>query len=332
MFRLTLGVLFLCQVSCTLIGNDFYPPSTSTATNDEILTNDNGPGSTDGCPLNCRNGGECQRGIQNLQGHMIHPVTGVALSFHKELNRNGWYCKCPAGVTGIECQTPFHSCAENTNHVCYHGGICKTGVNDDSSFYGTGESYCDCTSAADPDNSLLQFSGEYCQEAIIDVDACNNAGICKHGGSCKDDPSNPCECTEGYFGRTCEFVREVASECEKECRNGGECRFDGMDTSKEYCDCPSLFDGEFCEEPLAPGLEDFKLINCSLPCENGGECALTGDDHTEAFCNCPESVYGDLCEIEEEQCGERYCQNGGKCFEVELSVSGSDVDEFLVIP
>ena len=45
------------------------------------------------------------------------------------------------------------------------------------------------------------------------------------------------------------------------------------------------------------------------------------EDQTVAFCECPLAFTGELCETAAEKCGDRYCQNGGKCFEVPLSVS-----------
>jgi hypothetical protein len=48
------------------------------------------------------------------------------------------------------------------------------------------------------------------------------------------------------------------------------------------------------------------------------------------YCECPESQYGEFCEKNNELCGGKYCQNGGDCFEVKLSVSAC-LDSSIVI-
>lgn len=260
----------------TEVSSDFFPflseatgvDSSSSNIVGDIVEGDSNSNATliipsDGeCPLDCLNGGICQRGNQDLEGH-VSQTFGVSLSFHKELNRNGWYCECPDGYTGLVCQAIYHTCTDGL-HVCYHGGTCKTGDTETTDFFGTGESHCDCATAADSNNSLIVYSGTYCEDAFTDVEACKNENVCQNGGICQEDALYPCLCPEGYDGRYCDEVIETVPLCEKNCLNGGECMLIDGEGSDEYCSCPESQYGEFCEKDSQPCGDNY--------CHNGGEC------------------------------------------------------------
>ena len=271
------------------------------------------------CPLTCQNGSTCERGQQNLSGHATSSF-GARLNFHQTLHQNGWYCSCPKGYTGLECQTAFQSCSDG-ERVCYHGGICKTDSTIEG-FYGTGESSCDCRATIDSKTPIVIYSGEYCETATVDLQACAQLEYCLNDGVCQDDPYQPCQCADGYSGSNCSVKNESLS-CQESgyCQHGGIC----LDDPEQPCECQRGYFGIQCQFAK----EVVVVPECKKDCVNGGECVFEENSDANGssaflmrkqYCKCPESHYGEFCEHSNEMCGKEYCQNGGNCFQVKLSV------------
>jgi hypothetical protein len=182
-------------------------------------------GAASKCPMTCSNGGVCKVGTADFS---MQPVAanGAPFTFLAETSREGWFCECPEGFTGIRCGRPVVACpdADNTTGplYCYHGGQCVEGLGN-STTVAENQRFCDCSAAEY--NGVFYF-GKYCEIEGARECAPGSDVFCTAQGTCKDDfesKAHPCECRDGYRGPHCEFLRGQVPDCVLECQNGGEC-------------------------------------------------------------------------------------------------------------
>merc|ERR1712232_168610 len=102
------------------------------------------------CPIVCLHGSKCTRGNADFHFHP-HYENGEPFPFHVETNRNGFYCECALGLTGINCGRKFETCG-STGHVCYHGGRCIEGL---ENIHPLDDLFCNCTDAAYAHNQYI---------------------------------------------------------------------------------------------------------------------------------------------------------------------------------
>mmetsp|Transcript_4598 Transcript_4598/g.11825 ORF Transcript_4598/g.11825 Transcript_4598/m.11825 type:complete len:741 (+) Transcript_4598:231-2453(+) len=245
------------------------------------------------CPLNCANDAECKIGEHNFRFHPKEP-NGATLTFLQTTNREGWFCDCPMGSTGLRCTRPYEICplplgdTEGEEiHFCYHGGKCIEGLGDavDAS-----QHFCDCSNA---EHNGVPYYGKYCEiEGAVKCQG-DSEQYCTAQGTCKEDVDTkfyPCECMVGHRGPHCEYLRGTVPNCTLPCDGtiegssfkggNGFCRL-GI---REY---ESTWYKDFWEE----------------------------HDGNYQYCSCPEGWFGDNCEIPGTECGNAHCFNGGTCLE-----------------
>ncbi|XP_056616569.1 protein jagged-2 isoform X3 [Triplophysa dalaica] len=218
-----------------------------------------------------------------------------------------YFCTCPEGYSGKNCQIAKHACMSNP---CANGGTCHELA---SGFE------CQCppgwngpTCAKDKDECasnpcaqggtcfdlengfdclcLPQWTGKTCQ---IDVNSCY--GQCQNGGTCQDDHhSYTCLCQPGFKGRHCEVQQNGCP-----CQNGGRCR--SLSIGYE-CECLYGYTGTNCEKPL-----DLCEPN---PCQNKAQCQyLKGDFH----CACADEYEGKTCGQLRDHCKTSTCEVIDSC-------------------
>jgi hypothetical protein len=131
------------------------------------------------CPVNI--GAKCAFGESPylLDSSMSPPISSSTTT---PTSLNGMHCTCPDSYTGIQCEFSFDSCNDNNLHVCYHGGICKSGAVDT---YGNVQHYCDCSKTVDA-TTKLPYVGKYCELATaLTCDDSNDPNpLCFNGGIC----------------------------------------------------------------------------------------------------------------------------------------------------
>ena len=145
----------------------------------------------------CKNGGTC---LMDPQGP-----------------EDAYQCICPAGFTGVHCESNIDDCAVNP---CQNGGTCIDFVND----Y---KCYC-----------LPGFNGTHCQ---INVNECR-VNPCANGGTCHDSVNDfVCACQPGFSGKDCSVQ---INECARNpCMHQGIC----VDKVNDYeCRCLPGYSGKAC--------------------------------------------------------------------------------------
>jgi hypothetical protein len=168
------------------------------------------------CPLKCNNGGVCKQGNSDFNEHPKE-IDETPFTFLQTTNREGWYCDCPYGYTGLRCNRKYEKCPiisteTNNIHFCYHDGQCIDGLTDGShDKIDIKERFCDCSLAQHND---VPYFGKYCEiEGAVRCDPTSQV-FCTAQGTCKDGYENkahPCDCLEGHRGAHCEFVRGSVS-------------------------------------------------------------------------------------------------------------------------
>ena len=180
------------------------------------------------CPIDCLSDAPCEIGSANYSFHPREP-NGAMFTFLQKSSREGWFCDCPDGLTGIRCGRPYTICPPGGDedeplHVCYHGGKCIDGLeNSNSSGVASHQRFCDCTDASHDD---IPYYGKYCEIKGAVPCAPGSEIFCTANGSCKDGfetKAHPCTCREGHRGPHCEFLRGQVPDCVLSCQNGGEC-------------------------------------------------------------------------------------------------------------
>ncbi|XP_048844777.1 protein crumbs homolog 2-like [Brienomyrus brachyistius] len=187
-----------------------------------------------------------------------------------------YFCPCPPGSHGDDCQTPVSSCSGDP---CHNNGSCRE----------VGHGFeCTCPPG---------FWGIFCEQ---EVNKCLSEP-CKNGAICIDAPGTyQCFCVPGFQGNNCEIdINECAS---RPCENNGTC-VNGKD--RYECLCPPGFTGVNCEVDIDECESD--------PCQNGGTCYDFVDLHT---CVCLPGFAGLNCEIDIDECGSQPCENQGHCLDL----------------
>ena len=133
---------------------------------------------------------------------------------------------------------------------------------------------------------------------------------CEESATCYLSSTDPlgrsCNCPDNLYIQkngsnvSCLHRSEIASLCYKNCVNGGKCKYAGEEM---FCECPSKYEGEFCEHFI-----------CSGYCKNKGVCILptnsksfsTAELNTKMLCHCPSEWKGIHCEYPATACEVRF--------------------------
>uniref|UniRef100_A0A4W6FR58 Delta-like protein n=1 Tax=Lates calcarifer TaxID=8187 RepID=A0A4W6FR58_LATCA len=222
-----------------------------------------------------------------------------------------YYCACPQGYSGKNCQIAEHACVSNP---CANGGTCHEvptgfecqcppgweGLTCANNLDECASSPCarggTCIDREDGFECVCppQWEGKTCQ---IDTNECAE-NPCVNARSCKNLIGGyHCNCFKGWSGRNC--VINI-NGCHGQCKNGATCK----EGAKGYhCQCPPGFMGTHCE---------FQRNKCdSRPCQNGGKCHAVLDGFV---CECPPEFAGQLCEVD--ACDPNPCENDAKCHSI----------------
>ena len=129
------------------------------------------------CTLNCPVDAPCTFGSNPTLN------ASTAAAWGETTTIQGMHCACPPGWTGVKCDHIFESCG-GQGHVCYHGGECIPGLQDQ---YGNTQLFCDCSNAVSSDG-LTKYVGKYCETPSVDL-CPDKINFCVHGGGC--NPNYP---------------------------------------------------------------------------------------------------------------------------------------------
>jgi len=260
-------------------------------------------GNDDECGIPCLHDTTCVKGKANFTWHPLRDDTGVEFDFHKEIERNGFHCGCPPGLTGLRCGRKYESCSDG-DHVCYNGGQCIATMTD---IYQNDQQYCDCPASVDSDGNTKRYSGKYCEvEIALSGNRCGDANQnpCQNGGTCKNsvDELDPCDCPEGYVGRMCEFFEPSVPKCSLHCQHGGTCRYG----TKEEDHTLSINEPHLGQQTM--GQSVFSKVQ------------VVHENYM--YCECPGTFKGVHCETEETLCGDIKCRHGSACVSVDNKDTG----------
>ncbi|KAE8586909.1 hypothetical protein XENTR_v10021796 [Xenopus tropicalis] len=215
----------------------------------------------------------CNKDLNYCGTH--HPCLNGGTCMNTEPDK--YYCACPDGYSGQNCEIAEHACASNP---CANDGVCH----EVSSGF-----ECHCPPG---------WTGTTC---AVDIDECAS-NPCASGGECKDLINGfECICPPQWAGTTCQL--EKSDDCHGQCQNGGICK----DKVNGYrCICPRGFVGKNCE---------IELNKCaSKPCQNGGTCE---DHVNTFRCHCAPGYSGTLCELTVDLCEPNPCQNKARCYNLD---------------
>ncbi|XP_059483045.1 protein crumbs isoform X2 [Neocloeon triangulifer] len=230
----------------------------------------------------------------------------------KDKDSGGYYCECPAGFEGLQCESNVDDCQ---GRQCEDGKVCVDLVNGHECRCPEGFRGPNCTEDMDHCVDHRCANGASCRDGVTNytcvctegwtgplcmdnVDECNRtANICNNG-ICVDRPGGyDCYCRPGFSGTHCDLDFD---EClSHPCKNGASC----TNMVNGYnCTCQIGYTGKDCET---------NIDDCvSSPCQNGGSCI---DGVASVTCICPEGIEGPLCETNIDDCKSDPCQNGGLC-------------------
>ncbi|XP_016388777.1 protein jagged-2 [Sinocyclocheilus rhinocerous] len=200
---------------------------------------------------------------------------------------SGFECQCPPGWNGPTCAKDKDECMSNP---CAHGGTCFDLENGFE---------CLC---------LPQWTGKTCQ---IDVNECTRRP-CLNAYACKNLIGGyHCNCYPGWAGPNCNIN---FNSCYGQCQNGGTCQ-DGR--HGYVCQCQPGFMGRHCE---------VQQSRCaSSPCQNGGRCRSLATGYE---CECLYGYTGTNCELQVDLCSPNPCQNKGQCHSMQGDFYCACADEY----
>jgi WD40 repeat protein len=196
-----------------------------------------------------------------------------------------YVCLCPAGMTGMQCQTEINECASSP---CRIGSTCIDGP---ASFL------CLCVPG---------YTGVLCQ---TELNECASSP-CAFGSTCIDGiGSFVCVCRTGWTGLLCTVdVDECATNssiCSASvsvclntigsymCVQDGQCQNGGVFYLTIGCVCPLGWRGGLCAERVLTGCSE-------SPCQNNGTCitpGAAGGSPPRYTCFCPVARMGPHCEL-----------------------------------
>lgn len=307
-------MLLFVLVLTTSCGWIFDAPSFVVTAQEDGTTEDApvaAPTPAEECTLDCANGSVCKLG-ENDFGFHPKESNGATFTFLQTTSREGWYCECPEGFTGLRCNRKYEVCplvqdafsSRNEDgtphydaHFCYHGGSCLEGLTDGNhDSIKDSQRFCDCQNA---EHNGTPYYGKYCEiEGAVQCSE-DSDEYCTAQGTCKEDFAGkftPCNCRVGHRGPHCEFMRDSVPECSLPC--GG----------------PTADEDGTSETPKLGGVGQCRLGIKEF--ENARyEDFWSGHDGNYQYCACPEGWFGENCEIPGVECGNAHCFNGGSCLE-----------------
>lgn len=129
---------------------------------------------------------------------------------------------------------------------------------------------------------------------------CDDSAVCYLSST--DTLGRSCNCPDNLYIQkngshvNCLHRSDIPSLCYKNCVNNGKCKYEG---DKMFCDCPSKFEGEFCESFI-----------CFDHCKNQGICVIPANSKsytTEQLkakrkCHCLDNWKGEHCDIPAKAC------------------------------
>ncbi|XP_035664221.1 mucin-like protein [Branchiostoma floridae] len=281
----------------------------------------------------CLNGGVCN-GVASEEQNSDGNTKFVTLE-----------CTCPAGYTGMKCETDMDACVENFD-PCFSGVVCT-----------------DRPAPADIDgfdcgDCPAGFNGD--GQNCIDIDECSTGegSVCHH--VCINIVGNfSCGCNEGFYLTddvvSCEDVNEcdLPNNCTQLCLNTDgsfncSCK-DGFTLAADQQDCEpnnpcSAENNPGCDENYgwcvmnsSSGLATcvcmtgYQLNDDGVTCEDIDEC-LTGDSHCDQLCNNTMGAYECYCEdgYELTDSPVQPCHDIDECFEGLFNCSSNEVCENAV--
>ncbi|XP_072217867.1 protein jagged-2b isoform X1 [Leuresthes tenuis] len=225
-----------------------------------------------------------------------------------------YYCACPQGYSGKNCQIAEHACVSNpcanggtchevpTGYECqcpqgWEGPTCASNLNECASSPCAQGGTCIDLEDGFECKCLPQWEGKTCQ---IDANECAGQP-CVNARSCKNLIGGyHCDCFREWSGQNCDIN---VNSCHGQCQNGATCK---KGPRGYHCQCPPGFVGSHCE---------IQRNKCdSRPCQNGGHCHAVLDSFV---CECPPEFAGQLCEISSwspsDTCDPDPCENGATC-------------------
>ncbi|XP_033625701.1 uncharacterized protein LOC117288937, partial [Asterias rubens] len=285
----------------------------------------------------------------NIQDNCITQITVTAVTGNTpcssnpcvnggncQFNENAYFCSCPTGYTGTNCQ--LDPCNSVT---CLNGGACQVSGS-------TG--FCQCING---------YSGANCQNPP--TDPCTNIN-CLNGGACQVVGNTfNCQCVNGYTGQfcaspptgvfqlTCSPAAAAGPPGSTQQVNLPQPTYTGSNVAptiyflhqgSTIIQDPTAYDVLVPAAGSSPSVVDVTVYgivpntniqdNCitqitvtavtdtnpcsSNPCVNGGNCQVSGNVY---FCSCPTGYTGTNCQFD--PCNSVNCLNGGAC-----QVSGSN--------
>eukprot|EP00057_Strongylocentrotus_purpuratus_P016904 XP_011671378.1 PREDICTED: uncharacterized protein LOC105441698 [Strongylocentrotus purpuratus] len=170
---------------------------------------------------------------------------------------NSYSCTCSPGWLGFQCNNDIDECSSADMNACSQNCTNTAGSYDCSCMAGY-ELHHDGTTCNDINECLLTHDCTHiCNNTVgaylcscrpgyslhvdgftcIDIDECSS-GPCLNDGTCIDHLNSfTCNCTEGWFGISCQ-----SGYCaSKPCLNGGTCI-----PAERRCACTSLYAGTTC--------------------------------------------------------------------------------------
>ncbi|XP_071944812.1 uncharacterized protein [Antedon mediterranea] len=215
----------------------------------------------------------------------LKPCQNGATCFNS-LQSASYYCLCPSGFSGIDCET-FDYCS---NEVCSNSGTCYSSSSNAQVFY------CECD---------VGFTGKFCE-----IFTGCGANPCLNGALCYNSDSADrfyCACVHPYAGDRCQYFMS----CDNlPCFNGGTC-FSSESGVGYICLCPLGFAGPKCETPVETCMD--------TPCFNGGTC-YKKHGGSGYYCLCSGIHTGDHCQLEKsDPCLSSPCLNSGSCYRGSVS-------------
>jgi len=163
----------------------------------------------------------------------------------------GYFCHCPSGFTGNNCQTNIDECEPAP---CKNGATCLDGI---------AEYTCECREG---------FNGDQCEN---DIDECEMYQPCQNGAKCIDEIADyTCQCDATFGGKNCSVPLTGCQEVT--CFNGGTCTpwLLGEDDHKGNCSCMPGFDGELCETLTTFSFKGSSYVSVDSDREEGYELSF----------------------------------------------------------